>query len=343
MSLPSDQRLRQPIRHQAGRDVRIIVGYFVLTLLLTAILAPPLYWGARTMVDQIGRADATALPVLGYVHHHFEKADFARVFNRALLVAALICLWPAVKMLRIRRGEFGLARNPTPWRHLAVGFVAGAGFLLAMGGFYLGYDFFAWRKSTTWSAVLLDSLTRAVGAGIIEEVLFRGALLGLMLRASSPRLALLVVTTIFAAVHFLQPPADVPSIQSGVEWSTGFWLLGQILRTFTHPNFILAEFATLWLAGYLLGWLRLRTRSLWLPIGLHTGWIFALGLFAGVAKASKAVARHELLPWIGETLKTGLVPLGMVALTGGMLALILRRRQLDPLDPPTFANRDRGG
>ena len=69
-----------------------------------------------------------------------------------------------------------------------------------------------------------------------------------------------------------------------------------------------------------IGMARLRTRSLWLPVGLHGGWIFGIGLFAAIAKASKAVARDQWLPWVGETLKSGLIPLAVLALTGLALA-----------------------
>jgi hypothetical protein len=68
----------------------------------------------------------------------------------------------------------------------------------------------------------------------------------------------------------------------------------------------------------------LRTRSLWLPIGLHAGWVFGIGFFAGVARASKTVRDDRLLPWIGETLKIGLVPLAVLVLTGCLLAWLVR-------------------
>jgi len=176
-------------------------------------------------------------------------------------------------------------------------------------------DIFTWRKKVELGAVVQDSLMRAAGAGIMEELFFRGALLGLVMRVWSPRVALAFVTTLFAAVHFLQaPPALV--IRDGIEAGTGFWLVGEILRVFADANFLLAECATLWVAGWILGEARLRTRSLWLPIGLHAGWVFGIGLYAGLTRAGKAVRRDEYLPWIGETLKSGLVPLAMLALTG---------------------------
>ena len=60
-----------------------------------------------------------------------------------------------------------------------------------------------------------------------------------------------------------------------------------------------------------LGYARLRTRSLWLPIGLHAGWVFGL-------KSFNKVSRHLSPPnlWIGDDLLHGLGPVLAVALTG---------------------------
>jgi len=301
----------------------VILGYFAGTLLLGAALAPWLWQAARALASWTGQEGWDRLPVIGSWHDSIQRADFTRVFNRAILVAALVCLWPAARLLRLRRGALGLERNPVRGRDLAAGFVLGAGLLLAMGGGYLAAGAFTWRKSMDVAGVLQDSLMRAAGAGIVEELFFRGALLGLVLRVWPPRAAVIFVSTVFAAVHFLQAPPELV-IRDGIQAGTGFWLVGEILRVFGNANFLLAECATLWVAGWILGEARLRTGSLWLPIGLHAGWIFGIGFYAGLTRASKAVRRDEYLPWIGETLKSGLVPLAMLALTGTAIWAYLR-------------------
>ena len=71
-----------------------------------------------------------------------------------------------------------------------------------------------------------------------------------------------------------------------------------------------SAFTTLFLIGWFLADARVLTRSLWLPIGLHAGWIFASGAFS-------RLARQEILalPWLGKNLLVGIVPLGVAGLT----------------------------
>jgi len=71
-----------------------------------------------------------------------------------------------------------------------------------------------------------------------------------------------------------------------------------------------AAFMTLFLIGWILADACVLTRSLWLPIGLHAGWIFGSGTFS-------RVARQQMLafPWLGKNLLVGIVPLGVAGLT----------------------------
>ena len=68
--------------------------------------------------------------------------------------------------------------------------------------------------------------------------------------------------------------------------------------------------ATLFLIGLILAEARVVTRSLWLPIGLHAGWIFASGAFT-------KLARQQVLmfPWIGKNMLVGVIPLGLAVVT----------------------------
>ena len=64
--------------------------------------------------------------------------------------------------------------------------------------------------------------------------------------------------------------------------------------------------------GWILADARVLTRSLWLPIGLHAGWIFGSGAFSRVARQQTLA-----LPWLGKNMLVGIVPLGRSAVLTG--------------------------
>jgi membrane protease YdiL (CAAX protease family) len=138
---------------------------------------------------------------------------------------------------------------------------------------------------------------------LIEEALFRGLFLGVLLRGSRPLTAALLSSAIFSIVHFLKAPDQT---STSVGWTSGFISLAHSFDQFTEPMLVLAGFTTLFLIGVILAHARQCTRSLWLPIGLHAGWVFASGAF-------NKIAHREIvaLPWLGKNLLIGVVPLGV--------------------------------
>src|SRR5205823_13985050 len=68
--------------------VRLLV-YLLATVLLGALLAPPLFWAAQWL---IGHGWLTFL----------SRFDFETFFHRALLVAAAVLLWPLARSLSVR-------------------------------------------------------------------------------------------------------------------------------------------------------------------------------------------------------------------------------------------------
>ena len=141
---------------------------------------------------------------------------------------------------------------------------------------------------------------------------FRGFILGVLLRSFSRLGALLLTSALFSIIHFLKAP-DLTTPNDAVNWSSGFVSIAHSFWQFGDPMLLAAGFLTLFAIGCILADARLQTRSLWLPIGLHAGWIFANGTF------SKAAHREVLaLPWIGKDLLVGIVPL-MIALASWAL------------------------
>ncbi len=170
-------------------------------------------------------------------------------------------------------------------------------------------------------------LIPAVAAPLVEEWLFRGLLLGLWLRIAKPATACIGTSLIFAFVHFLKPP-DGTVIADPTSALAGFELLGGILLHFTNPEFFVTDFATLFVVGLILAASRLRTGALWFAIGLHAGWIIAFKACNLLLDPQKD---HALYPWfIGDSPRTGLLPLLALGLTAWLCHIALRNSRLNP-------------
>ncbi len=80
---------------------------------------------------------------------------------------------------------------------------------------------------------------------------------------------------------------------AAIHWWSGLALLPEAFSQFHEPALLLGGFTTLLLAGLILGYARDRTQSLWMPIGLHAGWILGkMGLLdVALALRGMAVAR----------------------------------------------------
>lgn len=127
---------------------------------------------------------------------------------------------------------------------------------------------------------------------------------------------------------------------SKINAASGFAMTAAIFERNSRPALFLSEFLTLFAIGLILAWARVRTASLWMPVGLHAGWIFLNTLFMGATQTTKALkdgaftlgSGENGIPLIGEQLKIGLVPLGVLILTsvGVGCWLRLRVRKLAP-------------
>ena len=279
-----------------------MLGYFAATILFGALAAPLLFWAAQWL------ATKGILPALA-------TFDFESFFHRALMIGALLFLWPLLRLLRVRGPrDLGLVRNPHRVRDTAAGFLLAAVPLFCCGIVLITIGIYRLRADIPWLAVGSVALTAAV-VPLIEESLFRGLFLGILLRGNRPLVATLLSAGIFSIVHFLKAPEETTS---EVDWTSGFVSIAHSLDQFAEPLLLVAGFTTLFLIGWILAEARLRTQSLWLPIGLHAGWIFAAGAFG-------KIAHREILalPWLGKNLQIGIVPLGVGLATWALLRIWL--------------------
>ena len=284
-----------------------LLAYFLGVILLACLLAPPLYWAGSALAEQ------GILPFL-------KGFPFHRYFSRCMQISAVLMLWPAFRWIGIRRiTELGIERNAL-WRSdllagLGIAFIP----VLALGAGYLAFDVYHWKNAIPIAGGLRILATAGVVA-VLEECLFRGVLLGLCLRSMKPVTAALVSSAVFAVVHFMR--VAKPSSDQAVGWTSGFAQIPLVFSSAPPWPLLAWGIFSLLLAGILLAVVTLRTRSLFLPVGLHAGWILGQQGLQWVAKF-RIKPPEALLPWIGPNVVSGAVPTGLVPAAVLLLTMAL--------------------
>lgn len=285
------------------KDAARLAAYFVAIVIGGALIAPILFWSAQAL------AAHGVLPFLA-------RYEFDTFFHRAALVAAVLLLWPLLHISKVRGlGDLGLTPNPHWARDVAAGVLLSVIPLLFCAALLIWLHVYSIRHVFMWSRVG-KVLLAAISVPFIEETFFRGIVLGLLLRTGRKVLPVVAVSALFAAVHFLKGSEAEPA---NVTWTSGFESIADAFAGFGDPMMVLAAFTTLFLIGCILADARVLTRSLWLPIGLHAGWIFASGTFSWLARRQIAP-----LPWLGKNLLVGIIPLGLAAVTWILMRVWLK-------------------
>jgi membrane protease YdiL (CAAX protease family) len=291
-----------------------VLLYLAASFAAGALVAPPIFWAGQAL-EAAGTTDWLA------------KFPFHRVLSRCIQVSALVLLVPALRWIGLRRpSDLHLSRNPLAMADL----VAGLAFAIALVAVAAAVGFFAgwteWREAVSWSGLGRILLT-AAAVSCIEEVVFRGVILGLCLWTLSRSGAIALTTVFFVVVHFIRP-AKTDIAADAVHWWTGFAEAFRFTESLPPGSILLFGIASLFLAGWILGAAAFATRSLWLPIGLHAGWVFGQQT-SNLFLQSTSPEGAGWLPWIGPNLVSGAVPTGVVPLvalllTGMLVKLYLR-------------------
>jgi membrane protease YdiL (CAAX protease family) len=222
------------------------------------------------------------------------------LFRLSMLAAALIAGYLCARLLeRLPWRSLGLTLHAGWFRDLFIGCVVGFVSLALAVGIAT-----AWKGlSFSFNHAPLTSLARSmVGSGVLlfvaalaEEAMFRGYALQTLTRARLAWLGVFLTSVPFALAHL-----DNPNVVPGV------------------------TFANTAIAGIWFGVAYLRTRSLWLPWGLHWAWNWALGWFFGLPVSGGKITSNPLLNAtdIGPAWLTG----GAYGIEGGVactVALVL--------------------
>lgn len=234
-----------------------------------------------------------------------ERADFVHFYHASLILAAIVLLLPFSEWFKRERRTGENTGDPLPLDGVrATGkgqrflnnprgplqLITGFGVIVVMFSMIVGVAILLGALQLNVSGsqlpkILGKAIFLAVALACLQEFLFRGVVMGAFLRAMRPATALGLSALLFAFVHFLIPdpslsPADPEASGAGIE------VLNRSLGRLGETNAVIGILVPYLALGILLGFSRWRTSSLWLPVGIHTGWLFSQLLMQAAVSSS---------------------------------------------------------
>lgn len=325
------------MRNAASGDVWKVWLYAAAALGLGAWVSPVLYDAGKALAEV--SASKTTNGPLAWLAGVCREAGFAEFYKAAVLLAAVVLFLPWMEWLRGRssmpvaagEGPWGLriprcvripGRGQRLWRNLrgpwqvCAGFLLVGGVMLPLGMVLVPAGFFTMRHPGEGAVTVFSRMILAAGAAaLVMEVVFRGVAMGIFLRAMRPAVAIGMSAVLFALVFSMMPPrgwglADPEASGAGFEVMRGMWL------RFGDWRAMATGFLPMAVLGLVLSYARWRTASLWLPVGLHTGWLFGKRVLADLSVAGGNVVGTPDSAVAGQVLQQGVIPLLAIVLAG---------------------------
>jgi uncharacterized protein len=208
-----------------------------------------------------------------------DFVSFRQLITRSTQLFLILSIFPAMVCLKISKEELGFAPKLVFIKQLGQGF--GLGFITLIPVFVALYTLKVnvIDDAQIWTVELLArntaiNLLLALIISLIEEPLFRGILLVGLNKKLPVVAAILISSTYYAALHFLNSKTHIPT--QDINLLSGFKLLEEAFANLLNPE-ILSAFLALLMVGIFLGILRTQVKaSLGLCIGCHTCWVWQI-------------------------------------------------------------------
>ena len=246
------------------------------------------------IVVTLAAATVLAWPGYALLAPHFD-VRFHRVASRIWMLLLLAGFVLAARRLGVADRAslgYGLPRRDflrELLRALGLGVLTMTPIVVAM--FALGLREFrpdVALHASTIASLAVQGLMTGLAVALIEETFLRGAMHTGIQRESGAVTAVLLISLLYAATHFLAS-YKIPPEQLGP--GSGVALLAGSLKAFGHPLKIIDAFICLAAVGVLLGVVRTLTGNIAACMGLHAGWVWVISF---VREASRPVDTHPL-------------------------------------------------
>ena len=239
----------------------IFIAYLVMALISGAAIAYPMHAFLTNWLD----------------------VDFERVTSRCVLLAAIVLFVVLYKKLNIftwrdigyNTGNRQFCSDVVKGVRLGILIMCPVAVGLLITNNRIIYPDLELSATYIFYA-LASGLVSGLIIAVVEETLFRGAMLSAVKRQSTASIAIVSTSSIYALVHFIQPESGFQL--NSLDWASGFLVLQNALTEVADIHKIMDSLIALFLAGVLLSIVRLRTNRIAFCIGIHAGWVLIIKL-----------------------------------------------------------------
>ena len=256
---------------------------FIAAPLLSALLTPWIYQAIQSQSAQVMEwvhtcEEAGTHTFWADIADSVFTSPFRRVNDRVVLILILLFLPISYRLSGLRSlDSLGWPRRPDRLKLFAGALGVAMASMLAVYLLGVALGVYAWDGASLPAAQLtagiLKILLGGLLIGILEETLFRGVILNAFSTGLGRVAGILITSILFAVIHFIKPAE--PEVLN--QWYSGLLL-------YQHPfsgasGTVGIEMSTLLCMGLVLGALTSWTKSVYVAIGLHTGWVWVMMLF----------------------------------------------------------------
>jgi len=264
--------------------------------------------------------------VLAPALHSFLPYGFARIFNRVVMIGAILAVVIFVRFKKEMFVRFGLDWRKDSLRFFWTGFLTVSTVLafftiiqLFAGNAHLSLRDLSWQK---WVAKLVGIIAGGLLIGTLEEFFFRGfvfsSLRDKMFRGSVP-LAMVITSLFYASLHFIN--IRKPGLSQVPGFMDSLKLIAAPIQSFADWHAVWPAALGLFLFGMVLNYCVVRTKSLYVSIGVHAGaviFVRAIGLFVGFME-------KNVLLWSTKKVYDGALGWACLLLVGWILSRFLKK------------------
>ncbi|HEY6200634.1 MAG TPA: CPBP family intramembrane glutamic endopeptidase [Candidatus Binatia bacterium] len=259
-----------------------------------------------------------------FVEARRHRAEFEQIFSGIFIFSGVALLLASPSLLRPRLlHDAGLGEKDR--RDLFSGFVlAVASMALLAVVMYFAGALTPGLSDPLYSMVRssVKALMTALSVALLEEIFFRGILFKGLMEDYGAAVAFIGANLLYAASHFFKPPEEF--MPGGFDPLGGFRFVVLCLAPYLDTATTVPGLIGLFIIGLVLTYALLRTGALYLPIGLHAGWVFAIKTLSLYGDFTR-----EGLGWLfggKPKLVSGVVTWVGILLVGAVVRMMTRRR-----------------